>query len=151
MKTEIILAALRTILTNVLFSSWMKAAAVLMFATTDAQTATESQFYGYFCGFFSSLVMIVNLKLNAYLWIANENWNIGQITGYSFIFIFLYYLFLMKWNKLAGKAASNFKYNVCQWVIHQPIKTIGGRDSLRIISSFILAFSQFFTDDLRQD
>lgn len=63
MKTEIILAALRTILTN-----------VLMFATTDAQTATESQFYEYFCTFrdlflffFSFLVMIVNLKLNAYL------------------------------------------------------------------------------------
>lgn len=65
----------------------MKAAAVLMFATTDAQTATESQFYGYlwtFKDFFSFLVMIVNLKLNAYLWIANANWNISQITGYSF-------------------------------------------------------------------
>lgn len=51
MKTEIKLAALRTILTNVLFNSCVKAAAVLMFATTDAQTAAESQFYGYFCTF----------------------------------------------------------------------------------------------------
>lgn len=66
----------------------MKAAAVLMFA----QTATESQFYGYFCtikDFFWFLVMIVN---------SMQIGTSARLLAIPFFKIYIYFLMLLMFN-----------------------------------------------------